>query len=161
MQRLYFAPTKNTPEILLSIEENIFSLAGNSRPEDVRLLYYPVIDWLKNLVDNMLNGNHYNFSSENPFKLKIDLSYFNSSSAKFLFDIFSELKRVSSSGVPVIVEWYYDNDDPELKEAGEDMAMMASNAQLRKHLRRCSTQQGLGLQLHKVVPLRQHFCVSA
>lgn len=125
MERLYFSPTKNTPEIILSLEENIFSISGNSRPEDVRLLYYPVIDWLKILVDNMLNGNHYKFSSENPFKLKIDLSYFNSSSAKFLFDIFSELKRVSSSGMPVIVEWYYDNDDPELKEAGEDMAMMA------------------------------------
>jgi len=125
MEKLYFSPTKNTPEIILSLEENIFSISGNSRPEDVRLLYYPVIDWLKNLVNKMLNGNHYNFSSENPFNLKIDLSYFNSSSAKFLFDIFSELKRVSSSGIPVIVEWYYDNDDPELKEAGEDMAMMA------------------------------------
>jgi hypothetical protein len=125
MERLYFSPTKNAPEILLSIEENIFSISGTSRPEDVRLLYYPVIDWLKKLVDNMLNGNHYNFSSDNPFKLKIDLSYFNSSSAKFLFDIFSELKNLSASGIPVIVEWYYDNDDPELKEAGEDMAAMS------------------------------------
>jgi hypothetical protein len=125
MERLYFGPTKNTPEILLSIEENIFSISGNSRPEDVRLLYYPVIDWLKILVDNMLNGNHYKFSAENPFKMKIDLSYFNSSSAKFLFDIFSEIKLMSSSGIPVIVEWYYDNDDPELKEAGEDMAVMS------------------------------------
>lgn len=125
MERLYFSPTKNTPEILLSTDENIFSICGNSRPEDVRLLYYPVIDWLKKLVDNMLNGNHYHFTSDNPFKLKIDLSYFNSSSAKFLFDIFSELKNLSASGIPVIVEWYYDNDDPELKEAGEDMAAMA------------------------------------
>ena len=125
MERLYFSRTNSAPEILFSLEENIFSITGTSRPEDVRSLYYPVIDWLKRLVDNMLNGNHYNFSSENPFKLKIDLSYFNSSSAKFLFDIFSELKNLSSSGIPVIVEWYYDNDDPELKEAGEDMAAMA------------------------------------
>ncbi|MBI5009011.1 MAG: DUF1987 family protein [Bacteroidia bacterium] len=70
MERLYFSPTKNTPEIILSPEENIFSISGNSRPEDARLLYYPVIDWLKILVDNILNGNHYKFSSENPFKFK-------------------------------------------------------------------------------------------
>ena len=125
MERLYFSPTNSLPEILFSLEENIFSITGTSRPEDVRSLYYPVIDWMKRLVENMLSGNHYEFSSENPFKLKIDLSYFNSSSAKFLFDIFSELKRVSSSGIPVTVEWYYDNDDPELKEAGEDISAMA------------------------------------
>ena len=125
MERLYFRPTNSAPEILFSLEENIFSITGTSRPEDVRSLYYPVIDWLKRLVDNMMSGNHYKFSAENPFKLKIDLSYFNSSSAKFLFDILSELKRISSSGVPVIVEWYYDNDDPELKEAGEDISSMA------------------------------------
>jgi hypothetical protein len=125
MERLYFSPTNSAPEILFSLEENIFSITGTSRPEDVRSLYYPVIDWLKRLVDNMMKGNHYNFSSENPFKLKIDLSYFNSSSAKFLFDIFSELKLISASDIPVVVEWYYDNDDPELKEAGEDISSMA------------------------------------
>jgi len=125
MERLYFSPTNAAPEIIFSLEENIFSITGTSRPEDVRSLYYPVIDWLKRLVDNIINGNHYNFSSENPFKLKIDLSYFNSSSAKFLFDIFSELKSISASGTPVVVEWYYDNDDPELKEAGEDISSMA------------------------------------
>jgi hypothetical protein len=124
MEKLYIGSTISSPEIILSLEENVFSITGTSRPEDVRSLYYPVIDWLKKLVDDLLNGNHYNFSSENPFRLKIDLSYFNSSSAKFLFDIFVELKNIAPSGIPVIVEWYYDNDDPELKEAGEDMSFM-------------------------------------
>jgi hypothetical protein len=124
MEKLYIGSTISSPEIILSLEENIFSITGTSRPEDVRSLYYPVIDWLKKLVDDLLNGTHYNFSSENPFRLKIDLSYFNSSSAKFLFDIFVELKNIAPSGIPVIVEWYYDNDDPELKEAGEDMSFM-------------------------------------
>jgi hypothetical protein len=125
MEKLFISPTHSAPEIHLSIEENIFSISGTSRPEDVRSLYYPVTDWMKKFVDNILNGTHYNFSSENPIKLKIDLSYFNSSSVKFLYDIFSELKRVSPSGIPVIIEWYYDNDDPELREAGEDISNMA------------------------------------
>jgi len=125
MQKYYVSPTRLTPEINFSPEENIFLIRGISSPEDVRALYYPVIENIKFIIDNILQDEVIHYTSENPFKFQTDLTYFNSSSAKFLYDIFLELKRLSQSGVPVIVEWFYDQEDIDLKEAGCDIALLA------------------------------------
>lgn len=125
MEKLFITPTQTTPGIRFSVEDNVFCISGISRPEDVRALYYPVTDWIKELADNILNGTITKYSTENPLKFQVDLNYFNSSSAKFLFDIFFELKRISPSGIPVIVEWCYEKDDPDMLEAGNDLSMLA------------------------------------
>lgn len=125
MQKLYISPTTNTPEINFSPEENIFLIRGTSSPEDVRAMYYPVIEWVKSFIDDLLKRGTNNYSSENPFKLQADLLYFNSSSAKFFYDIFFELKRLSPVGIPVTIEWFYDIEDIDLKEAGLDIALLA------------------------------------
>jgi hypothetical protein len=125
MENLFIAPTHTTPEILFSPEENIFRVSGISRPEDVRSLYYPVIEWIKQLADNLINNHIRKYSAENPFRFQVDLKYFNSSSAKFLYDILIEVKRLHSSSIPVIVEWYYEKDDPDLLEAGNDLSILA------------------------------------
>lgn len=126
MQKLYISQTPTTPEIHFSPEENVFRIRGSSSPEDVRAMYYPVIEWIKIFIDDIIEGKLDKYSPENPLKFQTDLSYFNSSSAKFLYDIFSELKRLSPSGIPVIVEWNYDEEDIDLKEAGSDIASLAS-----------------------------------
>jgi len=125
MQNLYIEPTQTTPEINFSPEENIFLIRGISSPEDVRALYYPVIEWIKIFIDDLLEGEYKHFNNKNPLKFRIDMSYFNSSSAKFFYDIFSELKRVTSSDIPVIVEWCYDEEDNDMKEAGADISQLA------------------------------------
>jgi hypothetical protein len=125
MQNLYIEKTENTPEINFSPEENIFLIQGTSSPEDVRALYYPVIDWIKIFIDDILNGEYRNFNKNNPLKFRIDMSYFNSSSAKFFYDIFCELKRVSASDIPFDVEWYYDEEDNDMREAGADISQLS------------------------------------
>jgi len=125
MQKLYISPTSTTPEIHFSPEENIFLIRGTSSPEDVRSMYYPVIEWVNNFVDNILEGKPTNYSPEKPLKFQADLDYFNSSSAKFFYDIFLDLKRLSLSGIPVIIEWLYEEEDIDLKEAGIDIALLA------------------------------------
>ena len=124
VQRLYIEHTKVTPEIRFSPDENIFIIRGNSSPEDVRALYYPVIEWIKIFIDDVIKGERL-VTRENPLKFQFDLHYFNSSSAKFLFDILTELKRLISGGIPVVTEWFYDSDDPEQKQAGADISGMA------------------------------------
>jgi len=124
MQKLIIEPTKNTPEIIFSPDDNIFLIKGVSSPEDVRALYYPVIEWVNIFIDDIMDGTLKLYGKESPVILRIDLSYFNSSSAKFLYDILSEMKRLSIAGVPLIVEWYYDNEDIDMKEAGTDMSFM-------------------------------------
>jgi hypothetical protein len=125
MQKLHIKPTSSTPEILFSPDENIFLIKGTSSPEDVRALYYPVIEWIKIFTDDVLDGENKIYTQENSLRFQIDLSYFNSSSAKFLYDIFFELKRLIASKVPVIIEWLYDKEDIDQKEAGADIASLS------------------------------------
>jgi hypothetical protein len=124
MQKLYFPPTATSPEIYFSPEESIFYIRGISSPEDVRSIYYPVIEWFRKYIDSLVEGNYNHYFHNSPLKFQVDLEYFNSSSAKFLFDIFMELKRLISSGIPVVVEWIYDEKDSDLKETGSDFASL-------------------------------------
>ena len=124
IEKLYIRPTNITPEVNLSPQENVFIIRGISSPEDVRSLYYPVIEWVKEYVTNLLEIKDVSFTKDSPLRFKTDLMYFNSSSAKFLYDIFLELKRLVPSGIPFIIEWYYDEEDLDLKEAGADIAML-------------------------------------
>jgi hypothetical protein len=124
MEKLIVEPTPVTPEIHFSPEENVFLIKGTSSPEDVRAMYYPVIEWIKPFIDEIAEGRNNSFSADNPLIMKVDLYYFNSSSAKFFYDIFLELKRLSTSGVPVVIEWYYDEEDTDLQEAGSDISLL-------------------------------------
>ena len=127
MQELHISPTSTSPEVHFSPEENIFLIRGISTPEDVRALYYPVIEWIKNYINELLiaKQKNKNAKGEAPLKFKIDLEYFNSSSAKFLYDIFMELQRLIPADVPFLVEWVYEKEDLDLKEAGSDIASLA------------------------------------
>jgi len=124
MHKLYLSPTSTTPEINFSPEENIFFIRGTSSPEDVRAVYYPVIEWVNNFIAEILDGGKRYFSAEKPLILQVDMTYFNSSSAKFFFDILSDLKKLIRAGIPVIVEWYYEKEDVDLKEAGKDISLL-------------------------------------
>ena len=125
MENLLIAPTQTTPEIRFSIKENIFRISGTSWPEDVRGFYYPIIDWVKELADEIINRKIVYFSKENPLRFQVDFIYFNSSSAKLLYDIFSELKRIHEAGITIRVEWYYEKEDTDMFHAGEDFAILA------------------------------------
>jgi hypothetical protein len=124
MQKLYISPTHSTPEIKFSPEEDIFFIKGTSAPEDVREMYYPVIEWIKIFVDDIQDGENKLYSQDKPFKLQVDLEYFNSSSAKFLYDIFNDLKRLTSLNIPFIIEWYYEKEDLDMKDAGVDFSSL-------------------------------------
>ena len=121
---LYIEATALSPEIHFNPEKNIFYIKGNSAPEDVRALYYPVIEWIKEFIDGIIEGEQKVINPLNPLKIEADFNYFNSSSAKFLFDIFLEIKRLSDEGIPVIIDWYFDEEDSDMQEAGEDIAQL-------------------------------------
>jgi len=127
LQELHISPTSGSPEVHFSPNENIFLIRGISAPEDVRAMYYPVIEWIRNYISLLIQTEPSKkiYTQINPLKFKVDLEYFNSSSAKFLYDIFMELQRLIPLGVPFIVEWLYDKEDIDLKEAGSDIALLA------------------------------------
>mgnify|MGYP001767196101 CR=1 FL=1 len=125
MHKLYIKKTQITPEINFDPDTNTYIIEGVSAPEDVRALYYPVIEWLNIFIEDILEGEYNKFNQQNPFRLKIDLSYFNSSSAKFLYDILLELIKLKTNEIPFVVEWLYDEEDIDMKEAGTDISRLA------------------------------------
>jgi len=124
MQKLLIKQTLNTPEINFSPDENIFLICGTSSPEDVRAMYYPVIEWTRIFVDDLLEEEHIPFKNGIPLNLQIDLAYFNSSSAKFLFDIIMEFQRLIKAEIPVTVSWHFDEEDLDMREAGVDISQL-------------------------------------
>jgi len=54
--------------------------------------------------------------------IQIKLEYFNSSSAKYLLTILKKLSHFYQNGTDIKVHWFYETDDEDMKEAGEQMS---------------------------------------
>jgi hypothetical protein len=125
MDRLIMESTPFSPGIILDHENKVFSVKGNSRPEDVREIYFPVVKWLHDYRLLLKNSATDYYSEEDPLIFEFDLEYFNSSTAKFLYDIVEALKQIKDDGASVGVAWRYDSEDSDMKEAGEDLSYLA------------------------------------
>lgn len=135
MDSFYIAPTDFSPEINFSPASNSFVIKGNSRPEDVRELFDPALEWLSDFLESLKEDSSHSYTENNPFIFQFDLDYFNSSSAKFFYDFLKMIKRFRSSGIPVSIAWSYEEEDIDMKEAGEDLAFLAEMefVYIRKH----------------------------
>lgn len=109
------------PGVIFDPDNNNFEMSGSSRPEDVSDLFYPMIEWLKDFGERISQGMYTLFSKENPLIFKVKMDYFNSSSAKFMYDIFEELNAIHENGLPLEIHWYFEHDDDDMREAGEEM----------------------------------------
>lgn len=111
MNILTLAQTNKTPEVLFDPAQNYFLIKGRSIPENSTEFYHPVMEWLDKFAASEV---------EAPVTVEVKLEYFNTSSSKCLVDIFRKLEKMHLKGQPVAVNWYYDEQDEDMKEAGED-----------------------------------------
>jgi len=114
--------TERTPKIIFDVENNIFLMQYDSRPEDVRRFYYPLIQSIKDVFDEIYKTNNLSYFSQNPFIFEFKLGYFNSSSAKFILDILMIASSYHKKGINTKVKWYYFEDDEDMLEAGQDFS---------------------------------------
>ena len=111
METLNIEMTPKTPLVKFDASNGYLELSGRSIPENTMEFYGPLFELL----------DKYALQPQKDTKLKIQLEYFNTSSSKCLLDIFKKLQNIHSSGKSnVIVEWYYEEDDEDMLEAGED-----------------------------------------
>jgi len=112
MEPLLIKATDDTPEIILNKSKGIFIIAGKALPEDVIEFYSPVFSWLEQYVAN----------PNDETLLQIKVMYFNSASQRALNEIFSILSRLNVKGKKVDIDWYYSEDDDEMRDAGHEYA---------------------------------------
>lgn len=120
MEKLSLAPTLNTPGVNLDPVGNKFELKGESRPENVRSFYLPILDWLEKFAGE-LQGK----ADGSPLEFSFNFEYFNSTSAKYILDIFKILNSINSTGKTVKVSWHYEEDDEDMYEVGMEMSRMS------------------------------------
>ena len=99
--------TNRTPEV--DITENTCLIAGECYPENIAEFASPIFSNLRTCLDKA-----------DAFEVRIHLFYFNSSSAKFLFDLFDLLDESAKGGKEILIRWLYRSDDDSMQEAGED-----------------------------------------
>lgn len=121
MESLRIEGTSVSPKVMLDMPKSTIEISGYSRPEDARDFYMPIIRWIEQFSKTVLSAK----SKPQLVSCSFKFIYFNSSSAKYLFDIVILLKDIAKKGVPINVLWYYDEDDDELLEAGEELSEMS------------------------------------
>ena len=110
MESLVLQPTAHTPSVDLNPETGIFVFKGRSTPENSVEYYDPIFKWLDKYVQNPLPKTIVNLHFE----------YFNTSSSKCILDVLKKFVKLHNAGNEVKIQWFYEEEDDDMKEAGED-----------------------------------------
>ena len=102
--------TRKTPDIYFDSNKGIVEIEGRSIPENSIEFYKPLVDWLDGYADTPASKTEVN----------IKLEYFNTSSSKCILDVFKKLETIYKNSSEVVINWYYEEDDEDMLEAGED-----------------------------------------
>ena len=110
MDPIIIEGTPKTPTVNFDAATGKIEIKGRSIPENSIEFYKPLVDWLE----------AYGASVQANTVVNIQLEYFNTSSSKCILDIFKKLENIAKAGSEVIINWYYEEDDEDMLEAGED-----------------------------------------
>lgn len=85
-------------------------MSGESYPENSFELYAQLIDWVE----------HYLSHAERALTLELHLNYLNTSSIRFMIDIFDLLQSAFDANKEVLVQWMFDDRNPRSAELGSE-----------------------------------------
>lgn len=113
MKNITITRSINSPVITLLPEEGIIAIKGRSNSIYSQGVYEPILERISA-----------QFKGLSSIRLDLSLMHFNTSSRKWLCEIFEVLKGFESEGTQVTVNWYYETDDIDMLEDGEDFEMI-------------------------------------
>jgi len=110
MDTLIIGSSPKTPQVIFNADTGELLLEGRSIPENSLEFYVPLMEWLES----------YSHEVKVETIVQMKLEYFNTSSSKCILDFFRKLEIISKRGNKVTVNWYFEEDDEDMLEAGED-----------------------------------------
>ena len=125
MENLNLEGSAKTPTVNFNSADGTLELTGRSIPENSIEFYKPLNDWIdayganpkpSTIVDVKLEY----FPEITLNQMRMKLEYFNTSSSKCILDLFKQLESLNNGETEVNVNWYYEEDDEDMAEAGED-----------------------------------------
>jgi hypothetical protein len=108
MENIKMDGTPKTPTVKFDKDTGVLELSGRSIPENSIEFYKPLLDWLE----------AYGGGPKGKTEVNIKLEYFNTSSSKCILDVFKKLETIKNT--EMVINWYYEEDDEDMLEAGED-----------------------------------------
>lgn len=113
MEKISIEATERTPYTAFDPDARHLLLRGESYPEDAAAFFGPLQQALREFLPQL---------DDVPFVVDLELSYFNSSSAKALMNMFMLLEQAAAAGHSVRINWHFHPDDDTMAEFGEDFA---------------------------------------
>lgn len=114
MEILKIYENQKTPTIILDPVVGHLIFEGSCYPENIIEFMAPVEEWLNKCLRN------YEVISEN-IVVDFKLSYFNSSTYKYLLTFVIKISELVKFGKNVVFLWYYEEDDKESKMDGKGL----------------------------------------
>ncbi|GAB4126145.1 MAG: DUF1987 domain-containing protein [Raineya sp.] len=111
MESLIIENTNKTPKVFFNALNGKMELAGRSIPENSFQFYEPLLQWI----------DEYAKSPQDQTSFTFKLDYFNTSSSMYILGILKKLEKMYLEGKNVKVFWYYDTEDEDMLQTGEDL----------------------------------------
>ena len=117
MNSFKITSTTVTPEINFDIDNNTLTFLKVSKPANAIEFYRPLFEYIDNFEKKKIK-------SKEVEQISIDFKfdYYNTSSAKVIYELLGRFKKIEEQGVKININWYYHSDDDDLLEEGEIMS---------------------------------------
>ena len=110
METTHIEATRMTPMVFFDPRLGVIEFKGVSSTDNPTGFYHGILGKLDTYMHIENEGITVNLS----------FVYLNTSSSKCLFDIFKRLILVRNSGKHLTINWFYQENDEDMKEVGED-----------------------------------------
>ncbi|MCK5136606.1 MAG: DUF1987 domain-containing protein [Bacteroidales bacterium] len=107
MDDLIIKPTDKS--LAVDISYGILNFMGRSILTDPKIFFDPINIWVNRYIKNPAEETVIN----------IKLEYIDTASTQSLYQILRQINSVRKKGLVVMINWYIEDEDPEMKELGE------------------------------------------
>ncbi len=116
MDILKIERTPATPGVEFDADELLISIRGISKPANAANFYHPLLSWLEEFHSLQQH------KPSAPLNIEIKLGSIDSSSMAMLIDLFKIVSKIHKAGMKIIIEWYYTEDNEQIREAGQEIS---------------------------------------
>lgn len=110
MEKFEKKGTESTPYVGFNFDTGVFEIKGRSIPENSIGFYQPI----------SLMIEEYLKAPKPITQFKIQLEYYNSSSAACLLNIFRKMEKIQGKSTQITISWYYEKEDEDTLLAGKN-----------------------------------------
>ena len=121
MRDLVIKGNDRSPSIIFKPAENKFVIGGESRPEDARKYFHPVVEWIEDF--SHFTALHKG-EEKNIYHFDFRMEYMNSISTKIIYDLLKKLEALPHA--TIIINWHYASDDVDMQENGQEYSQMVN-----------------------------------